>query len=47
MKRNPKTKHLADSIIVLTLVWLSCAVRAEVRSYTLGIDVNCPTGLGE
>lgn len=21
--------------------------RAEVLSYTLGIDVNCPTGLGE
>jgi hypothetical protein len=21
--------------------------QAEVRSYTLGIDVNCPSGLGE
>jgi len=40
-------KHLASGIIALTSVWLSCAVRAEVRSYTLGIDVNCPTGLGE
>jgi len=47
MKRNLITKHLANSIIALTLVWLSCGVRAEVRSYMLGIDVNCPTGLGE
>jgi hypothetical protein len=25
----------------------SILVHADVRSYTLGIDVNCPSGLGE
>jgi hypothetical protein len=29
------------------LVGATLVAHAEVRSYTLGIDVNCPSGLGE
>lgn len=35
-------------LLLTFLVTLAAlATRAEVRSYTLGIDVNCPSGLGE
>ena len=28
-------------------VLLACSVQAQVISYTIGLDVNCPSGLGE
>ena len=38
-------RHLFG-LFALAATAVACA-RAEVLSYTLGIDVNCPTGLGE
>jgi hypothetical protein len=32
--------------VMLNLL-LAPDARPEVRSYTVGLDVNCPTGLGE
>jgi hypothetical protein len=32
---------------LLLLVFVASVAQATVRSYTLGIDVNCPNGLGE
>jgi hypothetical protein len=43
-------KNRRGRIVCLSLgaaVWLLVGARAEVRSYTVGIDVNCPSGLGE
>jgi hypothetical protein len=34
-------------IIILLTVLATSVAHATVRSYTLGIDVNCPNGLGE
>jgi hypothetical protein len=34
-------------MLVLLNVLLAPEARPEVRSYTVGLDVNCPTGLGE
>jgi hypothetical protein len=34
-------------ILTLLITLAPLLARAEVRSYTLGIDVNCPSGLGE
>jgi hypothetical protein len=33
--------------LVLLNILLAPEARPEVRSYTVGLDVNCPTGLGE
>jgi len=33
--------------LVLLNLLLAPEARPEVRSYTVGLDVNCPTGLGE
>lgn len=38
------SRHLLGLFLTATAV--ACA-RGEVLSYTVGIDVNCPTGLGE
>jgi len=34
-------------LLTFLIALASTLVHAEVRSYTLGIDVNCPSGLGE
>jgi hypothetical protein len=34
-------------LLTLLISLVALTTRAEVRSYTLGIDVNCPSGLGE
>jgi hypothetical protein len=39
--------RLTGAAIVLAALWLAEGARAEVISYTVGIDVKCPTGLGE
>jgi hypothetical protein len=41
--------HIFFSLLVVVLLNLLLApeARPEVRSYTVGLDVNCPTGLGE
>lgn len=33
--------------VVLLNLLLAPEARPEVRSYTVGLDVNCPSGLGE
>ena len=37
------------NLLALVMLGLLLApdARPEVRSYTVGVDVNCPTGLGE
>ena len=40
-----KTRSLLLAAIVA--VHASACLRAEVVSYTMGIDVNCPSGLSE
>jgi hypothetical protein len=48
MIMSSKTKlRLTGAAIALAALWLAEGARAEVHSYTLGIDVNCPSGLGE
>jgi hypothetical protein len=35
------------SLLLVIAVLATSVARATVHSYTLGIDVNCPSGLGE
>lgn len=37
---------LGTAMVLSTLAWTHVAL-AEVRSCTLGIDTNCPSGLAE
>ena len=34
-------------IIILLSLLLGTAIHGQVVSYTMGLDVNCPSGLGE
>jgi hypothetical protein len=42
-------RNNAVALAVMVAVWtgLMCETRAQVRSMTVGVDVNCPPGLGE
>jgi hypothetical protein len=44
-------KRARTQFSLLTVVWLGLLLapdaHPQVRSYTVGLDVNCPTGLGE
>ena len=35
------------TLLPILMTVAATLAQAEVRSYTLGIDVNCPSGLGE
>jgi hypothetical protein len=47
MKRPPGTRSTAGGAVVALCVAMTQAALAEVRSATLGIDINCPSGLSE
>jgi len=42
-----RLRLLSAIIAVLLHLLLAPEARPEVRSYTVGLDVNCPTGLAE
>jgi hypothetical protein len=44
---NKVTKWLRKGVGGWVLAGLISCARAEVCSYTVGIDMNCPAGLGE
>lgn len=47
MKRHLEMKSaLGGAVAVFCLAWAQETL-AEVRSCTLGIDINCPSGLSE
>jgi hypothetical protein len=46
MKTHTQTPWLA-ALVALAVAGLASRTRGDVVAYTLGIDVNCPAGLGE
>ena len=44
---NKLTQWLKRGVGAWMLAGLISGARAEVCSYTVGLDVNCPAGLGE
>lgn len=39
--------YLKAGVLVSLLVSLAYGAQAQVLLYTVGLDVNCPSGLGE
>ena len=47
MKRPPVARRAAGVAVTALFLALAPSALAEVRSSTLGIDINCPSGLSE